>query len=270
MEQAGLKSSLIFLFRKTSFVYGMTLGFALFSPYLLEDVIKSQIQLMLICVAIVFFGTMLCGNWAVRKFKKLNDILYVDMDPDRFLELFVRELYSSKPEKWRGAALVYAAQAYHMQGSFKQEEALYLKYLNEDKKRLSGRLTPRDDFAVLGRMVILYGDAENAAGAQKAFDKFREIAANIEPVLGDDEYKDFIYNCYLKGVGRYSDCVGFFEWHCDKRPNELCTLASHFRLAEVYKALGSAEEAERECRIVAETGKNTYAAREARRYLGYE
>ena len=42
---------------------------------------------------------------------------------------------------------------------------------------------------------------------------------------------------------------------------------SHYRLAEVYRALGSSDEAEREYRTVADSGKNIYAVRMAKQRL---
>lgn len=120
---------------------------------------------------------------------------------------------------------------------------------------------------------MLYGDAQNAAGAQKAFAKFKEKVLNVPSgVIGItgsnfDLFKDAVYNSYLMGTGRFDECVGFFEWVCENPSDELAFLASHYRLAEIYRALGSSDEAEREYRTVAESDKDIYAVRMAKQRL---
>lgn len=272
MERYRLRSALVFVFYKTSFTLGLLAGLSFAVPLLCGMYIGAEYQLLtlpLVFVALIA-GTILCGGWAERKLQRMNDILYVDCDPDRFLELFSKEIYSRKSENWRGLVLLFIAQAYHAQGRFKEEEALYLRFLNNTRRK-----NPDDteDLEVLARLTILYGDAQNAAGAQKAFKKFREMAQALPPApegqtrTAYDELKDFVYNSYLMGIGKPDECVGFFEWHCQNRPNELCALLSHYRLAEVYRALGSSDEAEREYRTVADSGKNIYAVRMAKQRL---
>ncbi len=272
MERYRLRSALVFVFYKTSFTLGLILGLSFALPLIFNSAVSIERQLLILLVmfVVLFFSVSLCGGWAERKLQKMNDILYVDCDPDRFLELFTKEIYSRKSESWRGLVLLFIAQAYHVQGRFKEEEALYLQFLNNTRRK-----NPDDteDLEVLARLTILYGDAQNAAGAQKAFKKFRERAQALPPVpegqarTAYDELKDFAYNSYLMGIGKPDECVGFFEWHCQNRPNELCALLSHYRLAEVYRALGSSDEAEREYRTVADSGKNIYAVRMAKQRL---
>lgn len=128
-------------------------------------------------------------------------------------------------------------------------------------------------FAVLFGGTVLYGDAQNAAGAQKAFAKFKEKVLNVPSgVIGItgsnfDLFKDAVYNSYLMGMGKFDECVGFFEWVCENPSDKLAFLASHYRLGEVYRALGSSDEAEREYRTVAESDKDIYAVRMAKQRL---
>lgn len=272
MEQFRLRSALVFMFKKTSFTLGLVLGFLLALPMLLDSYIGVEYQTLMLPMvfAALFIGTALWGRWAERKFQTMSGILYNDCDPDRFLALFMKEVYSRKSKEWCGIVLLLAAQAYHAQGRFKEEEALFLQFLNTDARK------NRDDsveLEVLARLTILYGDAQNAAGAQKAFKKFKEKVRSV-PSMQDgnsraafDEFKDFVYNSYLKGIGKFDECVGFFEWYSGRRPNELSTLLTHYRLAEVYRALGSSDEAEREYRTVADSDKNIYAVRMAKQRL---
>ena len=273
MAQYKLRSALVFVFKKTSFTLGLVLGFFFALPMFLGSYVSvgAQTLILVLMFAVLFLSVSLCGRWAERKFQKMNGILYSDCDPDRFLEVFMKEVYSRKSEDWRGIVLLLAAQAYHAQGRYKEAEALYLQFLNNN-----GRMDNDEamEFEVLARLTILYGDAQNAAGAQKAFAKFKEKALKV-PRMQDEsaraafnEFKDFVYNSYLKGIGKFDECVGFFEWYRERRPNELSTILTHYRLAEVYRALGSRDEAEREYRTVAESGRNLYAVRMAKQRLG--
>lgn len=85
--------------------------------------------------AVLFGGTALCGRWAERKLNALLKILYDDCDPERFLAQFTKELYSRRSEEWRGAVLEFVAQAYHAQGRYKEEETLYLQFLNNTRRK---------------------------------------------------------------------------------------------------------------------------------------
>ena len=96
-----------------------------------------------------------------------------------------------------------------------------------------------------------------------------KMPAKVIGITGSnfDLFKDAVYNSYLMGTGRFDECVGFFEWVCENPSDELAFLASHYRLAEVYRALGSSDEAEREYRTVAESDKDIYAVRMAKQRL---
>lgn len=272
MERFGIRNALIFVFRKTSFTLGLIMGFSFFLPLLLGSSVSVERQFLMLPVvlAVFFLGVVLCGRWAESKFNTLTNILYNDCDPDRFLAKFMKEVYSRKSEEWRGITLLVIAQAYHAQGRFKEEEALFLQFLNNNTR--SNR-DDAEDIEVLARLTILYGDAQNAAGAKKAFKKFKEKVLEQPPSQNAvarasyEELKDFVYNSYLMGIGKFDECVGFFEWHSEHRPKGLPVVLSHYRLAEVYRALGSPDEAEREYRTVAESGRNLYAVKMSQQRL---
>lgn len=260
------------MFKKTSFMLGLMLGLSFAVPLLFGRYIGDEYQLLALPIvfAVLFGGTVLCGRWAEHKLGSLLKILYNDCEPERFLALFTKEIYSRRSEDWRGAVLEFAAQAYHAQGRYREEEALYLQFLNNTRRKNPDDL---EDCAILGRLTMLYGDAQNAAGAQKAFAKFKEKVLNVPSgVIGItgsnfDLFKDAVYNSYLMGMGKFDECVGFFEWVCESPPDKLAFLASHYRLGEVYRALGSSDEAEREYRTVAESDKDIYAVRMAKQRL---
>lgn len=272
MERFNARRTFVFMLKKTSFTLGLMLGLAFAVPLFFGRYIGDEYQLLTLPIvfAVLFGGTVLCGRWAERKLNALLKILYDDCDPERFFAQFTKELYSRRSEEWRGAVLEFVAQAYHAQGRYKEEETLYLQFLNNTRRKNPDDL---EDCAILGRLTMLYGDAQNAAGAQKAFAKFKEKVLNVPSgVIGItgsnfDLFKDAVYNSYLMGTGRFDECVGFFEWVCENPSDELAFLASHYRLAEVYRTLGSSDEAEREYRTVAESDKDIYAVRMAKQRL---
>lgn len=272
MERFNARYAFVFIFKKTSFTLGLVLGLSFAILLFFGRYIGDEYQLLavLVMIAAFFITVWLCGRWGERRLNALLKILYNDCDPERFLALFTKELYSRKSEDWRGAVLEFVAQAYHAQGRYKEEEALYLQFLNNTKRKNPDDL---EDCAILGRLTVLYGDAQNAAGAQKAFAKFKEKVRNVPSgvvgITGSnfDLFKDAVYNSYLMGMGRFDECVGFFEWVCENPSDELAFLASHYRLGEVYRALGSSDEAEREYRTVAESGRDIYAVRMAKQRL---
>lgn len=257
---------LIFVLKKTAFVYGALCGVAIVVPILLNTVTSDLLPFLLLPVLIVA-SNYICGIWSFKELKRLNEILYTDLDPDRFLKRFLKEVYSKKPNDWNGFTVEFAARAYHAQGRFKEEERLYLRYLNEGGKLLMPECMSEGDYALLGSVILLYGDAGNADGVKKAYAAAQKLETVLSQQVNDEAFKNALYNYYLKGIGRFDECVEFFERCVESSPNKLLELQSRFRLAEIYAALGKSEAAQKEYRIVAENGKDLYIAHEAAQRL---
>lgn len=266
----AVKLSLMTLFRKTSFLYGIVCGLAFMVPIVTCDLIPNVLLRIIIGCAILFAGLSLCANMAESMMKRFNDMLYTDIDAERFADEFSHALCTSKPEKWNIIASIMIGQAYHAMGSFKDEEAQYIRHLNTIAKSAKDEITLENELALIGRLVILYADTGNAEAAEKAFNKFRETAAKINSTTDEqalEDIKNLAYNCYLKVTGKTEDCLGYFEWRCENSRDELSRIVGHFRLAEAYEAGGYAEDAQKEYRIVAEQGKKLYCAEKARQKL---
>lgn len=266
MKNMEFRHWLIFLFRATAFVHGILCGAAIVVPIILNAVTSNLLPFLMLPVLFVA-SNFICGGWAAKKLNSLNEILYTELEPERFLERFTKEVYSKKPNDWNGLVVVLAAQAYHAQGRFKEEESLYLRCLKEGGKLLMPESMDEGDYAMLGRLVILYSDAGNADGVKKAFAKAQKLETILSRRVNDEAFNAAIKNCYLKGVGEYDECVEYFEHCAASSPNKLTEMQSRFRLAEVYAGLGKNEEAQEEYRIVADNGKNLYIAHEAAQRL---
>lgn len=269
-QTIAMKLQLMILFRKTAFLYGIVCGLALVFPLVTVTLIPNILLRIIMVLAILFGGIASCIRLAENKMERLNRILYTDIDPEMFLDEFIEEIYSKKPEKWNTIVVLMIAQAYHALGRFKEEETLYINQLNYISKTANNEIVLKNELALIGRLTILYSDVGNTTATEKAFDRFREAASKITFSAEDKNFEDLknlAYNCYLKSTGKIEECLGFFEWHCENRPNELGRITAHFRLAEVYAAGSYTENAEKEYRIVAEQGKLLYIAEKAAELL---
>lgn len=260
---------LIFVLKKTAFVYGALCGVAIVVPILLTTVTSDLLPFLLLPVLLIA-SNYICGIWAFKELKRLNEILHTDLDPDRFLKRFLKDVYSKKPDDWNGFTVTFVAQAYHAQGRFKEEERLYLRYLNEGGKLLMPEFMSEGDYALLGSLVVLYSDTGNVDGVKKAYAAVQKLETALSQQVNDEVFKTALYNCYLKGIGRFDECVEYFEHCVEISTNKLLELQSHFRLAEIYAALGKSEAAQKEYRIVAENGKDLYIVHEAAQKLAPE
>ena len=266
----SVRLSLVMLFRKTSILYGAVCGLAFAIPIITWQLIPNALLRTIIGLAILFAGLSFCANMAEDMMKRFNDMLYTDLEPERFIDEFTAALYTKKPEKWNIIAAIMIGQAYHAMGSFKDEEAQYIRQLNTPVKNIEDEIARKNELGLIGRLVIAYSDAGNAEAAEKAFNKFRETAAKITDFTDEqalEDLKNLVYNCYLKVTGKTEDCLGYFEWRCENSRDELSRIFGHFRLAEAYEAGGYAEDAQKEYRIVAEQGRKLYCAEAARQKL---
>lgn len=266
----SVRLSLVMLFRKTSILYGAVCGLAFAIPIITWQLIPNALLRTIIGCAILFAGLSFCANMAEDMMKRFNDMLYTDLDPECFVDEFTAALYTKKPEKWNIIAAIMIGQAYHAMGSFKDEEAQYIRQLNTPVKNIEDEIARKNELGLIGRLVIAYSDAGNAEAAEKAFNKFRETAAKITDFTDEqalEDLKNLVYNCYLKVTGKTEDCLGYFEWRCENSRDELSRIFGHFRLAEAYEAGGYAEDAQKEYRIVAEQGRKLYCAEAARQKL---
>ncbi len=266
----AVRLSLMTLFRKTSFLYGAICGLAFMLPLMTYELIPSPIIRIMLAIALLFAGLSFCARRAEDMMKRFNDVLYTEIDPERFVDEFTDELYTRKPEKWNIVASIMLGQAYHAMGSFKEEEAQYIRHLNAIAKSAKDEVALKNELAFIGRMVILYADSGNAEAAEKAFARFRKAANEISEMTQEpafEDLKNLVYNCYLKVTGKTEECIGYFEWRCENCRDELSRVLGHYRLAEAYEAGGYTEDAEKEYRIVAEQGKKLYCAEKAREKL---
>ena len=266
----AVRLALMTLFRRTSILYGIVCGFAFAIPIITWQLIPNVFLRIIIGCAILSVGLSMCANMAEDMMKRFNDMLYTDLDAERFIDEFTAALYTKKPEKWNKIASILIGQAYHATGSFKDEEAQYIRQLNKPTKNIEDEIERKNELGFIGRLTILYADTGNAEATARAFEKFRETAAKITDTTDAqalDELKNLVYNCYLKVTGKTEECIGYFEWRCENCRDELSRVLGHYRLAEAYEAGGYAEDAQKEYRIVAEQGKKLYCAEKARQKL---
>ncbi len=266
----AVRLSLMTLFRKTSILYGAVCGLAFAFPLVTWELIPNGMLRIMLALALLFAGLSFCARRAEEKMKQLNDMLYTEIEAERFIDEFTSELYTKRPEKWNIVASIMLGQAYHAMGRFKDEEAQYIRHLNAIAKTQKDEIASKNELAFIGRMVILYADSGNAGAAARAFARFRKAVNEISEMTQEpafEDLKNLVYNCYLKVTGKTEECIGYFEWRCENCRDELSRVLGHYRLAEAYEAGGYAEDAEKEYRIVAEQGKKLYCAEKARQKL---
>lgn len=254
------KENLPMLYKSTSVLYGLFCGGAV-APIVFARRLNISVWLgIVIGAAMVLLGAVVCYWLAVKISTGIYRTLYEELDPERALRRFKRELSTKKALEQSPFAALLVTQAYLTMGDFKSAEQTLMAFLN----KADGDGGKINAMSHLVAVYTLAGKPELAVNTYKKLES--EISGKT---LTEDEKLsvETARNATLLADGKPEECIDYFKSECAAQKINLRYITITFRLAEAYAALGNEAEAGKAYRIVADHGKNIYVAKLARQRL---
>ena len=248
------------LYKKTSILYGLFCGGAV-APIAFAYRLNISFWIGLVIAAVILaLGTVVSYWLAGRISSGICRTLFVELEPERALGRFEKEVSSKNATEQSPFAALFVSQAYLATGDFKSAEQTLMAFLN----KADGDRGKINAMSCLVTVYVLAGKLELAVNAYKKVES--ELSGKT---LTEDEKAATETAKYtaLLAAGKAEECVDYFKAECTHQKENFRYVTMCFRLAEAYTALGNAPEAEHTYRIVAENGKNLYIAKEAAQRL---
>lgn len=260
INEAVSKESIIMLYKKTSVLYGLLCGLA-FAPIIFYRWLNIGILLGIALGAAIFFvGTFICRKLAAGITEEICRTLFTELEPEQTLRKLKSELSSKTATEWSFFAAMMVSQAYQAMGRFKEAEQALIAFLNKSD-------AAKSKAEAMAMLVNLYTSANKPDSALNAYERLENEIRGKTLTQGEKLSVETARNNALFASGKYEECWEYFKSESNPQKGNLRYIIMTFRLAEVYDALGKAEDAENEYRTVAEKGKDLYVAQKASQRL---
>lgn len=254
------KENLPMLYKSTSVLYGLFCGGAV-APVVFARRLNISVWLgIVIGAAMVLLGAVVCYWLAVKISTGIYRTLSEELDPERALRRFKRELSTKKALEQSPFAALLVTQAYLAMGDFKSAEQTLMVFLNKADGD-GGKIN------AMSHLVSVYTLAGKPELAVNAYKKLEGEIIGKTLTEGEKLSAETAKYTALLAAGKPEECIDYFKSECATQKINFRYITITFRLAEAYAALGNAPEAKKAYRIVVENGKDIYVARAARQRL---
>lgn len=254
------KENLPMLYKSTSVLYGLFCGGAV-APIVFARRLNISVWLgIVIGAAMVLLGAVVCYWLAVKISTGIYRTLSEELDPERALRRFERELSTKKALEQSLFAALLVTQAYLAMGDFKSAEQTLMAFLNKSD-------SDKGKIEAMSMLVTVYTLAAKPELAVNAYKKLEGEISGKTLTEGEKLSAETAKYTALLAAGKPEECIDYFKAECATQKINFRYITITFRLAEAYAALGNAPEAKKAYRIVAENGKDIYVARAARQRL---
>ena len=263
------RSRLIYVFKKSSFIYGILLPLSIFAAILTSPLLNIiEVLQVLVSLACIMLSMWICTIVAERINNKVLKILYAELKPKEFREAFLHEIESRKPKNWNCYIRDVLSLSYKHEGNFKEAEEMLLSSINSIPASTQKRALIINRMDALLRLTLIYSHTGKLEAAERAWN---EVGVHASKIGVPQEFQPTYFlanNVRQMYAGNACDTIDYFE----KNNNEnsavpIIKISNTFRLAEAYRLSGYNEKAREQYSIVAENGKDLYIAQKSREYL---